>query len=310
MGNKLTCCLKPGASPRLRWRSGRVSREDESDVCAAGAGNSGAAPSAATAPGPAELDLRACEGRRVLHLCDLEMPEELASDLIPSDHPRASTIFLEKSQVDVRGKRRKNYSYHPGISNILPYKEQQETVPEEYFNQNPDPESIYRFIHPFFSATKLTAEYAITTLVYLERLVVYAEIDICPTNWKRIVLGAILLASKYLHDLAIWNSDFCQIIKGITVKDINEMERQYLYLLQFHLNVSASVYAKYYFDLRSLAGDHGLPIVFAPLRKGRAQTLEAISRYCENKNLCRVAIKKCSSCDNLTDKQCANAILS
>lgn len=75
MGNKLTCCLKPGASPRLRWHSGRVSREDESDVCAAGAGNSGAVPSAATAPGPAELDLRACEGRRVLHLCDLEMPE-------------------------------------------------------------------------------------------------------------------------------------------------------------------------------------------------------------------------------------------
>lgn len=42
---------------------------------------------------------------------------------------------------------------------------QQEIVPEEYFNHNPDSESIYRFIHPFFSATKLTAEWAIIALV-------------------------------------------------------------------------------------------------------------------------------------------------
>lgn len=88
------------------------------------------------------------------------------------------------------------------------------------------------------------------------------------------------------------------------------MERHFLHLLQHRLNVSASVYAKYYFDLRSLAGDHGLPIVFAPLRKERAQNLEAISRYCEDKDLCRVAIKKSNSTDNFTDMQGANAILS
>ena len=32
--------------------------------------------------------------------------------------------------------------------------------------------------------------------VYLERLLTYAEIEIVPANWKRIVLGAILLAYK------------------------------------------------------------------------------------------------------------------
>ncbi|XP_070263447.1 cyclin-Y-like protein 1 isoform X2 [Myotis yumanensis] len=310
MGNKLTCCLKSNASPKLGQHSVWVNRDDESGACVAGTRNSVAAPPAPTALEPAEWDFQACEGHPVLCLGDLEMPKELVLELIPSDHPKASTIFLKKSQMDVGEKKKKNYSYHPGISNILPHKEQQEIVPEEYFNHNPDSESIYRFIHPFFSATKLTAEWAIITLVYLERLLIYADIDICPTNWKRIILGAILLSSKYLHDQAIRNADFCQIFKGITVKDISDLERQYLYLLQFRLNVSASVYAKYYFDLRSLASDHGLPVVFAPLRKERAQNLEAISRYCENKNLCRVAIKRSSSCDNFTDMQYANAILS
>lgn len=52
------------------------------------------------------------------------------------------------------------------------------------------------------------------------------------------------------------------------------MERHFLELLQFNINVPASVYAKYYFDLRSLADDNNLSFPLEPLSNERAQKLE------------------------------------
>lgn len=117
---------------------------------------------------------------------------------------------------------------------------------DDYDNYNPEHRQIYKFVRTLFNAAQLTAECAIITLVYLERLVIvrirfssittclqkhflylyidrlltYADVDITPGNWKRIVLGAILLASKVWDDQAVWNIDYCQILKDITVEDM------------------------------------------------------------------------------------------
>ncbi|XP_041056544.1 cyclin-Y-like protein 1 isoform X5 [Carcharodon carcharias] len=187
-----------------------------------------------------------------------------------------------------------------------------EEVPVDYYKRDPEHKHIYRFVRTLFGAAQLTAECAIVTLVYLERLLTYAEIDICPSNWKRIVLGAILLASKVWDDQAVWNVDYCQILKDMTVEDMNEMERQFLELLQFNINVPASVYAKYYFDLRSLADDNNMNFPLEPLSKERAQKLEAISRLCEDKykDMSKAAIRRSLSAGNLIGISRSNAILS
>lgn len=63
----------------------------------------------------------------------------------------------------------------------------------------------------------------------------------------------------------------------------NELERQYLVMIQFNINVPASVYAKYYFSLRTLAEENDLSFPAEPLSKERAHKLEALSRDCEDK---------------------------
>ncbi|EHB06035.1 Cyclin-Y-like protein 1 [Heterocephalus glaber] len=142
-----------------------------------------------------------------------------------------------------------------------------EKLPEEYFELDPEHMHIYKFIASTFNATWLPTEGAIITLVFLERLLSYAEIDICPTKWRRIVLGAIILACKDWDDETLWNVEFCWIFKGVTLEDINESERHFLDLMKFNVNVPISVYAKYYFDLHILAFENGVCCKHVPLTK-------------------------------------------
>lgn len=64
----------------------------------------------------------------------------------------------------------------------------------------------------------------------------------------------------------------CQLISFCFLR--NELERAFLELLQFNINVPSSVYAKYYFDLRSLADANDLVFPLEPLSKERAKKLE------------------------------------
>uniref|UniRef100_A0A6G1SMH2 Cyclin-Y-like protein 1 n=1 Tax=Aceria tosichella TaxID=561515 RepID=A0A6G1SMH2_9ACAR len=171
---------------------------------------------------------------------------------------------------------------------FTPQQQQQSTTEELIILDNnnriaePDQEVIYEFVRTLFKAAQLTSEYAITTLVYLERLMTYAEMDLTPKTWRRMFLGAILLSSKVWEDQAIWNVDYAQILEEISVDDINELERQFLELIQFNMNVPSSVYAKYYFHLRTLAIQNGITDEQTLMTNGQAKELEAMSKVHTN----------------------------
>ncbi|KAI6646088.1 Cyclin-Y-like [Oopsacas minuta] len=146
----------------------------------------------------------------------------------------------------------------------------------------PETKTIYRFMKQLFYPAELTPECAIISLIYLERLLIYAGIHISVFTWKRILFGSILLASKVWNDKAVWNADYCQLFKELQVDDVNKMERDFFDLLQLDVNVPLSLYAKYYFDLRTLGQLNNISLPLELLTRQKAVQLEAISTHCDD----------------------------
>ncbi|KAL4699024.1 hypothetical protein H8959_011681 [Pygathrix nigripes] len=281
------------ASPELDQHQGSVC-PCGSEIYKTAAGDMITGVPAAAAVQPGEVTFEAGEGLHVHHICEREMPEDIPLESNSSDHPKASTIFLRKSQTDVI------------LSLILDaegkWKHITVTLAIYYHIKQ-------RFVHTLFKAIRLTAEFAIVSLIYIERLVSYADIDICPTNWKRIVLAAILLASKVWSDMAVWNEDYCKLFENITVEEMNELERQFLKLINYNIGVTGSVYSRFYFDLRTLAHDNGLYSPIYLLDRERAWKLEAFSRMEQYKVFYSAAKNGSLSADDLIRLQRAKAIL-
>ncbi|RHZ19404.1 hypothetical protein DYB37_003463 [Aphanomyces astaci] len=116
----------------------------------------------------------------------------------------------------------------------------------------PSVDEIFRFCKNLFNRAQLSAECTIVCLIYIERLMERASIPLLGSSWKPIVLCGLLLASKVWQDLSSWNVEISNVYPQFPLHSINRLERLFLHYIQWDLYISGSVYAKYYFALRSL----------------------------------------------------------
>eukprot|EP00043_Microstomoeca_roanoka_P019786 m.229761 g.229761 ORF g.229761 m.229761 type:complete len:397 (-) comp17056_c6_seq2:701-1891(-) len=150
-------------------------------------------------------------------------------------------------------------------------------VRKDYASRIPSEDRIFKFMYQLFHSAQLTAECGIITLVYINRIIAYTGLALHASTWKRVLLGAILMASKVWDDQAVWNVDFCSMLPNVHVDDMNDLERTFLEMLDFNIDVDSSVYAKYYFELRALAEKFDKDFPLKPLNKEQAGKLEAFS---------------------------------
>lgn len=116
----------------------------------------------------------------------------------------------------------------------------------------PTVEEIYDFGHQLFKAVQLSSECSIVCLIYVERLMEVAKVPLLADTWKPIFMAGLLLASKVWQDLSSWNIEFASVYPQFSLDSINRLELQFLKSVKWDLYISSSLYAKYYFALRSL----------------------------------------------------------
>lgn len=145
----------------------------------------------------------------------------------------------------------------------------------------PSEDTIFKFLSVIFSGEQLSAECGVMGMAYIDRLMALTGVTLCGKTWRRVTLGSLILASKVWEDQAVWNVDFLSVFPKVTVKDLNSLERAMLNALQFNVSLKASVYAKYYFELRSLSERDAQHFPLQPLDHDGSARLEARSKGLE-----------------------------
>ena len=116
------------------------------------------------------------------------------------------------------------------------------------------------FFRMVFRRGEMHVECVVTALVFIERLLKARRGYLClgADNWRPVVFSTMILASKVCDDESPLNADWCYVCSDFTIARINELETALLDAYDFNAVVTASEYANYYFNLRSMAARLGL----------------------------------------------------
>ena len=120
----------------------------------------------------------------------------------------------------------------------------------------PAVKTISHFLKQVFEVGQFHPECCVISLVYINRLIGVTGVPLTQSNWKPVAISALVLAQKVWDDTPLINADFSILYPALTVKEINFLERKFLDLLEFKLAVSPSLYAQYYFELRSICEEN------------------------------------------------------
>lgn len=149
---------------------------------------------------------------------------------------------------------------------------------------------IYQFLKQVFEVGQFNPECCVISLVYINRLIGVTGVPLTQSNWKPVSISALVLAQKVWDDTPLINADFSILYPALTVKDINFLERKFLDLLEFKLAVSPSLYAQYYFELRSICEENAQN--FRPPPKSTLKRVELRTHLSEEYQKDKHAYKK------------------
>jgi len=141
---------------------------------------------------------------------------------------------------------------------------------EEDFSHIPLSGEIRDFLVEIIHRKQLPTESLILCYVFIQRLKM-KHIGLLIRNWRKIVLIALVVATKVLEDQAVWNIDFLDLFPRISTPEINSMERFLLEKLEFNVSLKTSEYAKYFFELCDLSKSQEM---LYSLDEQRARALE------------------------------------
>ena len=125
------------------------------------------------------------------------------------------------------------------------YKSKLKSQSKQIFSSKNLPKiSLSDYLHRIIKYTKIEESTVIMALIYIDRLCRKRKIMLTEYNVYRILFGSILAAIKFNED-KFYSNIFYAKIGGVEVKQLNQLEYEFLLGINFDLFVDAKMYQKY-----------------------------------------------------------------
>lgn len=104
---------------------------------------------------------------------------------------------------------------------------------------------VRTYLERIIQYVKCSGESLVMALVYIDRLIEKGAFMLTKHNAHRLLITCVLVAAKLFDDEYYSNAVFAKV-GGVSVIELNKLELELLYLLQFSTHVSTHEYGQYY----------------------------------------------------------------
>jgi len=117
--------------------------------------------------------------------------------------------------------------------------------------------TIQQYLYRIHKYTLVSTESFVLALIYIDRLIQRNNFVLSELNVHRVVITAVLIAAKFFDD-HYYNNQYFSRVGGVLLSEMNSLEVDFLFRVNFSLHVKPDIYAKYQSELVSHAVGAGI----------------------------------------------------
>ena len=150
--------------------------------------------------------------------------------------------------------------------------------------------SIRDYIERLYKYSKCSVECLILSIIYIDRFIQSSNIQVNSLTIHRVLLTSVVLAAKTFDDNFYTNNHYARV-GGVPVEELNCLEIEFLFTINFSLYVSCEDYQRYYQEIYKHASSnmctvcHGMDLPNLILRQnGNDGSVLDYARYTHSRD--------------------------
>lgn len=157
--------------------------------------------------------------------------------------------------------------------------------------------SVLAYLERIHKYASCSTECFVLALIYIDRLIQKNNFFLTELNVHRVVITAVLLAAKFFDD-AYYNNAYYAKVGGVMVQEMNSLEVEFLFRINFSLHANPEVYSKYQRELlchaateQGLSSEVGKSFIgtsdISMVRSGRVVSCDGTESDSDGQSSCR-----------------------